>query len=290
MHRNLKAYFFLIPSIGLVLLFNYIPILEAFFRSFFQWRGGKMAVFLGLKNYIELFSDSAFTTSSVNMLLFMLRHLLTVLTIPLFTAELIFGLRTRPQLQHFYRVLFVIPMVVPMLVVLLIWSFIYDGEVGLINAILKGIGLEQFTRGWLAEPDTALLAIMGVNFPWVRGTAVLIYLAGLLSINTEIWDAAKLDGLKGLGRFFAIDLPLIMGQIKLMIIWTIMQQTQGFVSILVLTQGGPGWSTLVPGMYLYQNAFQHARMGYANAIGVVMFVFLMIVTVINFKYVKTDVG
>ncbi len=289
MHRNLKAYFFLIPSVTLVLVFNYIPIVEAFFRSFYQWRGGKMSTFLGFQNYIEMFRDPAFMTSVGNMLLLMLRHLLTVLTIPLFTAELIFGLRTRPQLQHFYRVLFIIPMVVPMLVVLLIWSFIYDGEVGLLNALLEGVGLQHLTRGWLAEPDVALFAIMGVGFPWVQGTAVLIYLAGLLGINVEIWDAAKLDGLKGLSRFFSIDLPLIMGQIKLMMIWTIMQQTQSFVGVLILTQGGPGWSTLVPGMYLYQNAFMHARMGYANAIGVAMFIFLMIVTVINFKFVKTEV-
>ncbi|MGQ9629506.1 MAG: carbohydrate ABC transporter permease [bacterium] len=283
----MKAYFFLAPTFALVLVFNYYPIAQAFFRSFYEWRGGSMAKFVGFDNFIEMFNDIAFRISVGNMLKLLLFHLIVVVTVPVFAAELIFGLRSRPRLQHFFRILFVIPMVVPSIVVLLIWSFIYDGEVGLLNAVLRGMGLGHLERGWLADPNTALYAIMGLGFPWVSGTAVLIYLAGLLGVNMEIWDSAKLDGASGIKRFVKIDLPLIMGQIKLMVILTIMNQMQGFVSILVLTQGGPGWSTLVPGLYLYQNAFQHARMGYANAIGVVMFIAIMIVTIINMKYMRS---
>jgi raffinose/stachyose/melibiose transport system permease protein len=287
MRRNLKAYFFLVPSFGLVLIFNYIPIVQAFYRSFFQWRGGALATFVGLKNFVELFKDRAFGISVTNQLTLLVFDLVIVLTVPLVAAELIFGLRTRPRLQHGFRVLFVLPMVVPSMVTLLVWSFIYDGEVGLLNAFLRLVGLGSVTRGWLGDPGTALYALMGIGFPWVGGTAVLIYLAGLLGVNGEIWDAAKLDGVHGIRRFFAIDLHLILGQIKLMLVLTVINQTQGFVGVLVLTQGGPGWSTLVPGLYLYQNAFQHARMGYANAVGVVLFLFLMLVTVIQMRLIRS---
>lgn len=290
MRRNLNAYFFLIPSFALVIVLNYIPIVQSFYRSVFQWRGGSMATFVGLANFAELLTDNAFVTSVGNMLQLLLFHLIAIVTMPLLAAELIFALRTRPGLQQLYRVLFVVPLVVPQMVILLIWTFIYDGEVGLLNAVLELVGLQEITRGWLADPNTALYAVMGVNFPWVRGTAVLIYLAGLLGVNTEVWDATRLDGVGGFRRFFAIDVPLIMGQLKLMIIMTILNQTQHFVGILILTGGGPGWSTLVPGLYLYQNAFEHARMGYANAVGVVLFGFLMIVTVINMKFLRTDQG
>ena len=275
MHKNYSAYLFLLPSLALVLIFNYIPIGQALYRSFYQWRGGSLAKFVGLDNYAELFKDRAFGIAVLNQLKLMLFHVIVILTVPLFAAETIFGLRTRPQLQHFFRVLFVVPMVVPTMVVLLIWSFIYDGEVGLLNAILKGIGLGKFTKGWLAEPSSALYAVMGVGFPWVSGTAVLI------------WDAARLDGVRGMRRFFHIDLHLILGQVKLMLILTVINQTQHFVGVLVLTGGGPGWSTLVPGLYLYQNAFMHARMGYANAVGVILFIFLMIVTVIQMRVIRT---
>jgi raffinose/stachyose/melibiose transport system permease protein len=287
-HRNLKAYFFLIPSLLLVLVFNYVPILQALFRSLYDWRGGSLSTFVGLRNFVELFGDRAFGVSLANQLALLVFHIVIILTVPLATAEMIFGLRTLPRLQHVYRVLFVVPMVVPSMVVLLIWAFIYDGEVGLLNALLRGFGLDRWSRGWLADPDTALYAIMGVGFPWVGGTAVLIYLAGLLGVNGEIWDAAKLDGVSGFRRFAHIDLPLIVGQIKLMLVLTVINQTQGFVGVLVLTQGGPGWSTLVPGLYLYQNAFMHARMGYANAVGVVLFAFLMVVTLVQMKFIRSD--
>ena len=288
--RNYGALLFIVPSLALVLVFNYIPILQSFFRSLYQWRGGARAVFVGLDHYVELFSDSGFGVSIGNMLKLLAFRVAIIVTVPLFVAELVFGLRHRPGLSHGFRLLFVIPMVVPLLVVLLIWSFIYDGQIGLLNAILESIGLEAWTRGWLADPDTALYAVMGVGFPWVEGTAVLIYLAGLLGVSEELWDVARLDGISGLRRFFSIDMHLIMGQIKLLVILTIINQTQFFVGILVLTGGGPGWSTLVPGLYLYQQAFTHARMGYANAIGVLMFFFLMAVTILNLTVLKSDTG
>ena len=288
--RNYTAFLYIIPSLALVIIFNYIPILESFYRSLFAWRGGARAIYLGLENYRELLGDSGFGVSVRNMLQLLGFHLIAIVTMPLLVAELIFGIRHKPGLSHGYRLLFVIPMVVPQLVVLLIWSFIYDGEVGLLNAVLRSVGLGHVTRGWLADPGTALYAIMGVGFPWVQGTAVLIYLAGLLAVSEEIWDVTRLDGIKGLRRFFSIDLHLIMGQIKLLVILTIINQTQYFVGILVLTGGGPGYATLVPGLYLYQQAFDHARMGYANAIGVVLFVFLMIVTVLNMTILRSDTG
>ncbi len=288
--RNYTAFLYIIPSLALVIIFNYIPIVESFWRSLYAWRGGARAIYLGLDNYRELFRDSGFGVAVSNMLQLLAFHLIAIVTMPLLVAELIFGIRHKPGMSHGFRLVFVIPMVVPQLVVLLIWSFIYDGEIGLLNAIMESIGLGEYTRGWLADPGTALYAIMGVGFPWVQGTAVLIYLAGLLAVSEEIWDVTRLDGVKGLRRFFSIDLHLILGQIKLLVILTIINQTQYFVGILVLTGGGPGYATLVPGLYLYQQAFDHARMGYANAIGVVLFFFLMAITVLNMTLLRSDTG
>jgi len=122
---------------------------------------------------------------------------------------------------------------------------------------------------------------MGTSFPFVGGIGVLIYLAGLQGISTEIFDAAALDGASGLRRFFSIDLPLIKGQIRLNLVLSIITGLQVLVGPLVLTNGGPVDATMVPGLYMYQQAFTYGRLGYASAIGVVVFIAVFVLTVMN---------
>ena len=112
---------------------------------------------------------------------------------------------------------------------------------------------------------------MGIGFPWVDGFALLIFTAGLQSIPREILDAAAVDGAGPLERFRRIELPLVVGQIKLILVLNMIWTIQNFTSVLILTGGGPGTSTMVPGMVLYQASFQNERMGYACAIGMAMF-------------------
>ena len=128
-----------------------------------------------------------------------------------------------------------------------------------------------------------------VGFPFVAGLNLLIYLAGLDNIPGEVIDAALLDGATGWRRFWRIDVPFITGQIKLIVILTMITQIQGFQTIILLTQGGPGYSTTVPGWVMYQNAFQFGRMGYASAIGVAMFIVMLIMTAINMRFLRSSV-
>jgi raffinose/stachyose/melibiose transport system permease protein len=180
-------------------------------------------------------------------------------------------------------------MVVPWIVVLLVWRFLYDPMDGLINYALKAIGLGGLTHAWLAEPQTALGAIMFLGFPFVAGFNLLIYLAGLDSISQEVIDSAALDGATGWRRFLRVDVPLIMGQIKLIVILTMITQIQGFGDIILLTQGGPGFATMVPGMVMYQNALQFSKMGYGSAIGVVLFLIILVLTAINMRFIRSSV-
>ena len=113
------------------------------------------------------------------------------------------------------------------------------------------------------------------------GIGVLIYLAGLQNISGELFDAAALDGATGLRRFFSIDLPLIKGQIRLLLVLAIIDGLQALVGPLVLTNGGPVDATMVPGLYMYQQAFNYGRLGYASAIGVVVFIAVFVQTVLN---------
>jgi raffinose/stachyose/melibiose transport system permease protein len=274
-------YLLLLPCFIMLGLFSYYPAFLALWGSIFTLDYGRSGEFVGLQNFRELFNDPTFVTSVRNVLLLTLFGTVTAVTIPIFVAEWIFRLRF-DRAQYWYRIIMVWPAIVPGLVTLLLWQFIYDPYYGLLNAMLGAVGLDEWaTKAWLADPDLALYALMGSAFPFVGGIGVLIYLAGLQSISIEIYDAAKLDGASGFKQFLTIDLPLIKGQIRLNIVLSIIAGLQALTGPLVLTNGGPVDSTMVPGLYMYQQAFTYGRLGYASAIGVVVFIAVFVLTVMN---------
>ncbi len=287
--RIVKAryyYFLLLPCFSLLILFNYYPAFLAMWGSIFTLDYGREGEYVGLQNFRELWDDPTFIASVRNVVLLTLFGTVTAITIPIFVAEWIFRLRS-DRAQYFYRIIMVWPAIVPGLVTLLLWQFIYDPYYGLLNAMLRGVGLDSWaTKAWLADPDLALYALMGSSFPFVGGIGVLIYLAGLQSIPVEIYDAAKLDGAGGMRQFLTIDLPLIKGQIRLNMVLSIITGLQVLTGPLVLTGGGPVDSTMVPGLYMYQQAFTYGRLGYASAIGVLVFIAVFVLTVLNLTLFK----
>ena len=205
---------------------------------------------------------------------------------PLLVAEMIFALRSQ-RAQYFYRVMFVVPMVVPGIVLLLIWGFFYDDNLGLLNHALVALGLGHYRQSWLGDANLALYSLIFMGFPWVGGFPLLIYYAGLQNISTDVLDSARIDGALGLNRFRHIDLPLLMGQIKLLLVLGFIGGLQGFQTQLLLTNGGPAYTTMVPGLHLYQNAIQFDRMGYACALGVMLFLAILGITYLNLKYLRS---
>ena len=138
--------------------------------------------------------------------------------------------------------------------------------------------------------NTVLWSIIVYGFPWVGGTSFLIYLAGLNNIPDSVLEAAKLDGISAFGRIFKIDLPLIMGQIKYFIVMGIIGGIQGYTIQYAITNGGPGlnYTSMVPGYYMYKAAMNDSRYGYSCAVGLVLFVVILAVTLINNKLIKTE--
>jgi ABC-type sugar transport system permease subunit len=146
--------------------------------------------------------------------------------------------------------------------------------------------LDPHPRDWLGDGDIALYSIMFMGFPWIGTISMLIFYAGLQAIPTSVLESARLDGAGGLRRFFSIDFPLILGQFKLLLILGIIGGIQGFQSVLLLTYGGPGKSTNMPGLGMYNYAFRHARLGYGTAVGVAMFIVILAITYVNIKYIR----
>jgi len=280
------SYIFLAPTFVLMLLFSYYPALSALYHSLTDWTGLYAPEnFLLFENFSELVSDRAIHKSLRNMGLVMIWSLFSSLVPSLLVAELIDSLRSN-RAQYWYRLLFVAPIVVPMVVTLNVWSFIYDPDVGLVKTVFDNFGWDLQTR-MLGDPHNAMYFLLFIGFPWVSGVNVLILLAGLQGIGQEVRDSAALDGATGFRRFWHIDLPLLGGQLKLLGILALIGGIQGFHAQFILTRGGPGYATMVPGMWMYIQGYNYYRMGYSSAIGSVMFILILLLSMFILQRFRT---
>ncbi len=282
--RSRTSYLFLLPTFLFLWLFNYVPALSGLFHAFTEWETTGGAHFNGLDNFRRMAQDEFLLLSITNQVWLLVASLLKSLIVPLIVAEMLFHLRSG-RLQQVLRTLFLAPMVVPGMVGILLWGFIYDPNIGLLNNALDAVGLHHLTRAWLGDWHTALPAVIGIGFPWVGGLALLLYLAGLNAIPQDLLAAGAVDGATSWRRFWAIDLPLLRGQMKTIAVLTIIGSLQDFGSLLVLTGGGPGLATHVPALHMYFQAFRFGHYGYASAIGFVLFLATLAFTVANMKFV-----
>jgi ABC-type sugar transport system permease subunit len=303
-HRGL--YLLVLPSALFVFGFAYWPAASALYHSFFEWSGGDAKRFIGLENFRRALTDSVFR-ESFSVIAILVAANIVKLTPSIFLAVMIHRLRS-DRWQYWYRVLVVVPMVVPGLVMLFVWKFFLDPNAGPLNRILDatggkwllvhldrwlgwgGVFREGVPIGWLSQPGLIVPSLILWGFPWVGSVAVLIYLAGLQSIGTEVYEAAELDGANGWTKFFRIELPLIMTQIRLTLVLLIVGTLQGFgLQLLLLNEhGGPGGRGMVPGLWMYNRAFAAGDFGYACALGLILFAIILLLTWINNRFVRVD--
>ena len=170
-------------------------------------------------------------------------------------------------MKDIYKRMVMLPMVIPIIVVVLVWKNIYDPALGPINTFLRNVGLDGLTRNWLGEPRTALYSILFVGFPWVTTLGTLIFLGGLLQIPNSFFESAHIEGAGGFRILRKIEIPLLKRQFRLQMILTAVYSVTQFNHILVMTDGGPGFTTMVPGMSMYRRAFLYNQFGMASGIG-----------------------
>jgi len=283
LRRHWPLYFIAFPSILLILVFFYYPAITGFLYSFTYW-DIKNISWAGLANYDKLIHDKRLIASAGNLLFLTLFNVAIVITMPLAAAALIFHL-PHQRIKYWLRVYFVFPMIVPVVVTIVVWRWLYSIDGG-INIMLDAVGLESISRAWLGDRNTVLGALAFVGFPWVAGLNFLIYLAGLQSIPQELLDAAVVDGAGPIGRFFRIELPMIRGQIRLLVMLTIIFWLRSFELPLIMTDGGPGWSSMLPGLRMYHTISRDFNLGYGSAIGVVLFLVVFLVTMIQMRMTR----
>lgn len=278
------AYLFILPLMIGALGFCYYPALSGIFTSLFDWDGTGTKEFLGFGNYIELFKDKIFTDSIGTMIILLVPRLLIGIFMPLLFAELIFNTRSK-KMQSFYRVAVLLPMIAPGVVGMLIWQNIFEPSSGLFAKLMQMLGILKPGEivDFLNDVNWVIPSIIILGFPWVNGTNILIYISGLTAVSGEVIEASELDGCGTWRRIFAIDLPLLLGQIRYFFIFGLIGLLQDYSIQIVLTNGGPGYSTYVPGWYMYKMAFTSGRYGYACTIGTVLFAAIFIISLVAFK-------
>ena len=269
----------------------------AFVNSFTNWNGGAKAEFVLFENYKGVFADELFWKSLGNAVILTVVGMLLGNIASIFLAELMYNLRSK--MMPAYRFMFVLPAMIPGIIVLLLWQkLIFSGSsAGFANTILSWFGGKPLE--WFASKETwvVFLSIFLYGFPWVGGTSFLIYLAGLNAIDHSIIGASQIDGLSFWGRVFKIDLPLISGQLRYFLIMGFIGGLQNYSMQYAITNGGPGEvigsmqsGTMVPGYYIFRlitGSSKEGAYGYACAMGVVMFLIIMVITIVNNKLIKS---
>ena len=277
------AYLYILPAFVLLGLFAYWPFVAAFRLALYRADGLRMSEFIGLANFVDLANDRLFYHSFTVLGWFALGLPLQVFG-PFIGAKLIHSLRSA-TVAYVYRTLLVLPVVVPAMTSVLIWRDFYKPD-GAVNRLLAAIGLERLTTTWLGDPATVIGAIIFMGVPWMGGITMLLYLAGFIGIPVELYEAARLDGASRWSVIRRIEMPLLLPQFRIVTILACLSLIQSYENVLVLTAGGPANATLLPGLYLFQNGFEFGKLGYASAIGLVLFAMCLAMTLMNLRIMR----
>ncbi|MET7639748.1 sugar ABC transporter permease [Streptomyces sp. NPDC005438] len=282
-HREwLAAALFLAPDCVGLALFVGLPMVLSLLLSFFQVSGFGSYEWVGLGNYRRMVGDPLFWDSMQTTGLYVL-----VLVPTLFVVSLGLGLLVRQKLPGMgvFRTLFFLPYVISLVVVGLLWKFMFDDQVGVVNKSLRAAGMEG--HSWLGEPSTALYAVIAV-FVWVMmGYYMIIFLAGLQEIPREYYEAARIDGAGPWAQFRHITWPLLRPtSFFVLLMSTVAAITGGFELVFVLTEGGPANSTSLAIFYIYQQAFVFGEYGYASAMGTALVLAMTLCSVLIFRITK----
>ena len=279
----LTPYLFLAPGLALFVAFRVYPLLDGLRLSFTNARLGRAQyAFVGLANYDKLLEDTRFHVSLVNTAFYALASTLPILAIPLLLAV---ALNRRVALRTFLRSAFFFPFTLSVVTVGLTWLWLLDPVVGPFNYYLKALGLP--VRSWLADPTTAMWAIIVTSVWWVTGYYLVIYLAGLQDIPRELYEAAALDGASGGRAFWAITLPLLRPVFLFVFVTHLIGSFQIFGQVFILTQGGPGDATRTVVQHLYETAFQNFFLfGSASAMAWVLFALILVFSLLQFRLLR----
>lgn len=278
----------LIPGLALYTLFQIYPALQIFHKSFYLWSAlGDEPQFVGLQNFIDMFSDDVFLLSLRNTGFLMLVVPVFTLLIALVNASILS--KSKIKEKGFYRTVFFFPAILSFVVIAILWSFIYHPSIGFLNSGLEILGLGEYAMPWLGDERTVLWALAIVMVWQAAGYYMVMYIAGINSISPDYYEAASLDGANRVQQFLYITIPLLWEIIRITIIFIINGVIAiSFIIVSIMTAGGPNRNSEVAITYLYSQAFANGNFGYAMAIGVVVFIISLLLAMLSNRLTERE--
>ena len=287
--EDLTGWAFAAPFVILFGVFLAFPILASFILSFTSFGLRDLAnpigtTFVGLKNYIDLLGDTKFWTSLLNTFYFVVVGVPLTLALGLLIANALNRGVTR--FRTAFRVGYYLPVITSIVAIAVVWRFLLNPDVGLVNMLLGAVGING--PAWLADPVLAMPAIIAMAVWRNLGFAMVVFLAGLQAIPASLYEAASIDGAGRWQAFRFVTIPMLRPTILFMTVITTIGYLQLFEEPFVMTDGGPLDKTLSVTMYMYQQGFKFFHQGYASAVAYVLFVIVAFAAFLQFKFLRSD--
>jgi raffinose/stachyose/melibiose transport system permease protein len=275
----------LLPALLLYLVFVIVPVFWSAYYGLFDWKGIGAAKFIGFGNYLEVLRDPIFWLSFKNNMLVVAASVFGQVPIALLLA--LFLLKNT-WFHRFIRSAVFMPMVLSSVVVGIIWGYIYHPEIGILNFLLERLGLGSWKQQWLSDSRISMYALM-VPIIWnYIGPYLIMFIAALQNISSEIEDAAKIDGAENARKLFSVTLPMIWDTIKVAVVLCISGSLKAFDLIYIMTGGGPAHSTELLASYMYNNTFSIYRFGYGSAVSTTIILLSLILIAGSQYLMKRD--
>lgn len=284
---KISLFVFLSPTIFFLFVFIAYPVFYSGYLSFtdFDFARDDVPTFIGLKGYADLMGDTFFHSALMNQIKFAIPYILITFSFSLFLALVVSELTRGVVL---FNIIFYLPMIIGLSMVGIAFSWILSEDVGIFNHFLRTVGLESWIKQWFADPSTALMGLVVVEAWKMIGFTFIIFLSGIQSIPTALREAAKVDGTNYLQEVYFIILPLLKPYLLAGGIWIIISSFKVFDLPQVITQGGPGVSTLTLYLYSWKSAFQRFDMGLAARISYVTAAIILFMTFVLSRILKQD--
>ena len=275
--EHFAAWIFILPALLGTVIFIIIPVICSFGLNFVKWDLLNPIHFVGFENYNQLFNDSLFWKILSNTVVFAISTSVFGVIIPLILAAII---NSKIRGSEFYKTSYFLPFITPMVVVGIVWGWIFDPNIGLLNNLL------HIHINWLFDSKYAMPALIIVSVWKLIGYNMIIFLSSLSSVSQSLFEAAKIDGANSVQIFKNITIPVLSPTIFFVVIITAISSFQVFDLIYLMTQGGPFDSTNVLVYAIYRNAFEYFNVGKASAIAYVLFVIILVLTLIQWHFRK----
>lgn len=272
-----RSWVWVLPALALLLVFVYYPIVENLRLSLYSWNAfSARPVFVGLDNYRTAAGDPIFWRALRNNTVFAVTSLVFQVGFSLVLAAVLEDF-VHQRLRGVLRTIYFIPAVISITVAGILFSFLYNPQIGLLNRLLGAVGLESWQHSWLGEPGTAMWSIIAMSQWQSIGYTAILFVVAIQRVPREFYEAARIDGAGKIRSFFSITVPMVREMTTLVTILTISGAFLVFNEVMVMTAGGPSNSSQVLGTWLYRNAFLNDDMGYAAAIATVIFAITLLI-------------